>query len=258
MQNLTILIPAYNEEKRLGPTLHEYCTHYEQQKDYNTTILVVINNTKDKTEGIVKTYQKKHKNLRYINLKQGGKGNAILLGMEHALKHFQPDLVGFADADMATRPDAFHELVTNIKDADAIIANRAHPQSTLHNTKLSRKISSAGFSTITRLLLHLPYADTQCGAKLFTKKTVNTILESNITTKWSFDVDILYNLKHKHHTVKSIPTTWEDKDGTTLEATASIKMFAALVRLRLLHSPFKFLVRAYDTFLPEKIKFHSL
>jgi len=77
MEKVSIIIPAYNEEKRIGKTLEEYGKFFNDFKKNNKlgiNILVVINNTKDRTEEIVKEYAKKYKFIKYLNLKPGGKG----------------------------------------------------------------------------------------------------------------------------------------------------------------------------------------
>src|SRR3989338_9940965 len=108
---VSIIIPAYNEEKRIGNTLKEYSRFFEnlrKEKKLNYEILVVINNTKDNTELIVKKYQKKNKNIKYINLPKGGKGYATAEGFKNALSQ-KNDLLCFVDADMATSPEAFYD-----------------------------------------------------------------------------------------------------------------------------------------------------
>ena len=82
-------MPAYNEEKRIGKTLEEYSSFFEnlrKSKKIDYEILVVINNTKDNTEKVVKSYSKKNKRIIYLNLVRGGKGYAVIEGFKDALK----------------------------------------------------------------------------------------------------------------------------------------------------------------------------
>ena len=147
MQNLSIVIPAYNEEKRIGETLKSYSKYFNnlsKKEKFRYEILVVINNTKDNTEGVVKSHQKKNKNIRYLNFKQGGKGFAVIEGFKDALTR-KNDLIGFVDADLATPPNAFYGLVRNLGSHDGIIASRWHKKSLIKTKRtILRKITSNG------------------------------------------------------------------------------------------------------------------
>jgi glycosyltransferase involved in cell wall biosynthesis len=256
MEKISIIIPAYNEEKRIGKTLENYSSFFKnlRDRDFDYEILVVINNTCDKTEEIVKNFQKKDKNISYLNFKQGGKGFAVLEGFKEALKK-EKDYVGFVDADMATPPESFYKLFKNIKGCDGVIANRYHKKSKIQTSK-KRRVTSRGFNFVVRSLMVIPFKDTQCGAKLFTKRAILEILEDKNETQWAFDVNLLHNLYKKGYKIKSVPTIWKDVEGSKLNLTrVPLKMFSSVVRLRLRKSPFRFMVRAYDL-LPEKIKFH--
>jgi len=238
-----IVMPAYNEEKRIGRTLEEYCSFFSQKKKkegLDFEILVVINNTKDNTLGIVKSYMKKCKGLRYLNFKEGGKGFAIIRGFKDALKRGN-DLIGFVDADLATKAFAFYDLIKNINEYDGIIASRYLKGSIVSpRQKLKRVAASRIFNFMVRNMFFMPYKDTQLGAKLFKKNAVKKIVNKLGTTKWAFDVDLLYNARKERLKVGELPTFWQDVDGSKLKVEkASIQMFFAIVRLRILNSPFK-------------------
>src|SRR3989344_7647163 len=119
---LSIVIPTYNEEERIGKTLEEYGKFYleKSSEGLKNEIIVVINNTVDNTLKIVKQYMEKYPNIRYLDLLYGGKGYAILEGFKEA----KGEIVGFVDADMATSPEAFYDLFVNLKDYDGIIGSR--------------------------------------------------------------------------------------------------------------------------------------
>src|SRR3989344_8345313 len=96
--NLTIIIPAYNEERRIGKTLDDYCRFFNKIKlDYK--LLVLLNGCKDNTLDVVKKYKKKHSKIEYKNIKEAiGKGGAVIEGFKIA----NTDLIGFVDADNST------------------------------------------------------------------------------------------------------------------------------------------------------------
>jgi hypothetical protein len=98
-----------------------------------------------------------------------------------------------------------------------------------------------------RILLLLPYKDTQCGAKLFKREAVDNIWNDLGLTRWACDPDMLFQLKRKGYKVKEFPTVWSDKAYSKINfMKAGPKMALAIIRLRLLYSPFKFVVKAYD------------
>lgn len=243
MDKISIIIPAYNEEKRIGKTLEAYGKFYQKLKNkkiIDIEILIVINNTKDKTEEIVRIYQKKYKIIKYLNLKQGGKGFAIIEGFRDALKR-KNDFIGFVDADMATSPEAFYDLIKNIDGNYGIIASR-YVSGAIVNPKqrFSRVLVSRIFNMIIKALFLLNYKDTQCGAKLFRRKAIERIINSLGMTQWAVDIDLLYNLKKENLSTIEFPTIWSDKAASTLNVKkASIQMFFAVVQLRVLNSPLK-------------------
>lgn len=258
MEKLTLIIPAYNEENRIGKTLESYGYFFgelKKQKIIDYKIIVVINNTKDNTLGVVKNFQRNNSEVDYLDLERGGKGFAVIEGFKEALKS-DSNFIGFVDADMATPPESFYELFKHINGVDGVIASRAHPKSVIDSTK-KRRITSRGFNFIVRSFMHVPFKDTQCGAKLFTKKAVAEILSWENDARWAFDVNLLYNLHKRNYKIKEIPTIWKDVEGSKLNLTkVPMKMFGSIVRLRLVKSPFNFVVRGYDL-LPDKIKFHN-
>jgi len=257
---VSIIIPAYNEEKRIGLTLEIYGSFFNKllrEKKLDYELLIVINNTKDKTEDIVKKFQKKNKKIKYLNLKEGGKGFAITRGFKEALKDKKNSLIGFVDADSSTSPESFYDLIEKINGFDGIIASR-WIRGSIIKTKQSflRRFLSRGFNFLVRSLFFMNYDDTQCGAKIFRKEAIQKIIGEMSITKWAFDINLLYLLKSKGLKIIESPTIWEDKGNTKLDVIkVPFEMFSGVVRLRLIYSPFNFVIRLYDG-LPEKLKIH--
>ncbi|PIN89531.1 hypothetical protein COU57_06055 [Candidatus Pacearchaeota archaeon CG10_big_fil_rev_8_21_14_0_10_32_14] len=254
---LYIIIPAYNEEKRIGKTLEEFITFFKKSNN-NFEIITVLNNCKDNTLGVVENKKKVLGHIKILNFSRGGKGFAIKEGFKEAFKFSKDgDLIGFVDADMATSPKSFSDLIFDHKNYDGAIACR-HCKNSKSNTSKKRKITSLGFNFITRGILIIPYKDTQCGAKLFTKHAVDEILRNPPIAQWAFDAEILYNLYRKGYRIKQVPTVWEDKTGGSVNLLKTpIQMFFSIIRLRLNNSILKGIVRLYDK-LPEKVKIHHL
>lgn len=254
---LCIVIPALNEEKRIGKTLDAYMNFFrelEKKKILDFEIVIVLNACEDNTLDVVKKYAEKHKEIRYLSLDRKGKGLAIIRGFEDSLKR-DNELIGFVDADMATLPDSFYELVKNADKGDCIIASRALKESKVDMNGL-RKFTSRGFNFLVRSILLLHIYDTQCGAKIIKRNALENVIGEIGSTEWSFDVDFLYRLKKRGFKIKEVPTVWEGQGGSKLNLIKTpFRMFSGIMRLRILNSPFKFIVRAYDK-LPEKIKLH--
>jgi len=258
--SLSIIIPAYNEEKRIGVTLERYCNFFSDLRKrgiLETEIVVVLNACKDKTIDVVKEYQKNFKWLKYLEFERGGKGFAIIEGFKYSLK-LESNLIGFVDADLATGPEVFYELVKKIGNYDGVITSRWKKGSIIKTEQtLLRKIMSRGFNFLVRSILLLPYSDTQCGAKLFKREAIEKVIGEVRAIQWAFDIDLLYKSKRKKFRIREIPTIWEDKRGSKVNIIKTpIKMFSGIIRLRLMYSPFKFIVRVYDK-MPERFKIHS-
>lgn len=255
---ICIVVPAHNEEKRIPLFLEAYSSYFEGlrlQKSIDYEILVVINNTQDKTPEIVRGYARTNPRIRMIEFLQRGKGFAVMEGFKEAL--LRPnDLIGFVDADMATPPAAFILLVERIGRHQGIIASRWRRDSHVTKQSLLFRFKSFLFNLIVRSLFGFPYNDTQCGAKLFRRDAIMYVKDKMQITKWAFDIDLLYKLRRAGFSIAETSTTWESKENSTLNLIrASLEMFFAVVRLRLVHSPFRFVVRAYDS-LPQRLKVH--
>ena len=255
---LCIVIPAYNEEKRIGNTLERYGKFFQnlkkQGKIKDFELLIVLNGCKDNTLDVVKKFQETFKEIRYLDFEEGGKGFAIIEGFKDAFTR-KNELIGYVDADLATKPEAFYDLIKNIKGYGGVIASRGLKNSNV-KVSFSRKLTNRGFNFIVRSFLFLPYQDTQCGAKLFKKHVLENVIDELGITKWAFDIDLLFKLGRKKFRIREIPTTWEDIEGSKLDLIrVPFLMFLSIVRLRLLNSWFKGFIRLYDK-MPEFIKIH--
>lgn len=242
---LSIVIPAYNEENRITPALDAYASYFVPRYGSDFEIVVVVNGSHDRTEAIARDYGSRCPQVRTIvEPKAIGKGGAVMLGFRHAAG----DFVGFADADGATPPDAFDDLVRNIGDAGAIIASRWFKESKVYPPQpLKRRIASRIFNYFVRRLFKLKIWDTQCGAKVLRREAVRDVLPELGITRWAFDVDLLFKLRRAGYRIVEWPTTWHDVGGSQLRiGRASFEMFVAIVRLRLLYSPLRWVVTLYD------------
>lgn len=242
---LSIVIPAYNEEARLQPMLEAYTRYFTARYGGEVEFLVVVNGSADRTEEIARDFARTCRQMKVI-VEPGkiGKGGAIMRGFGKAAG----DLVGFVDADNATPPDAFQDLVEHIGDAAAIIASRWRKESKVSPRQpASRLVASRLFNAMVRALFKLKISDTQCGAKLMKREAVQKVMPHLGETRWAFDVDLLFQLRRAGCRIIEWPTTWRDVGGSRLRIVrVSTEMFLAICRLRLLYSPFRWVVTAYD------------
>jgi glycosyltransferase involved in cell wall biosynthesis len=262
MEKIGIIIPAYNEEKRIGNTLEKYGKFFENLRDKKVidySIIVVINNTRDKTEEIVKIYARHNKRITFLNLKPGGKGFAVKEGFKEAIKDEYNNLIGFVDADCSTPPEAFYDLIKNIGKHGGIIASRYLKGAKVDpKPSLQRMIVSRMFNILFRILFQMNYKDTQCGAKVFQREIVKKVVNKMDITQWAFDIELLYKIKKEGYEVVEHPTVWADKEYSKINFMRSGPlMVLAIIRLRLIHSKLNFLVRFYNR-LPNWLKIHKL
>ncbi len=231
---LTIVIPAYNEEKRIEKTLDAYLSYFSQKTNIETTLLVVPNGCTDRTIEVVKAKAVSHKNIVIKELLEGGKGLAIKAGFEQALS-FPGDLIGFVDADMATQPRYFYDLVQQLGEADGIIASRYMPGSVIQppRPRIKRWGSKFVYEPLVTLLLGMHFYDYQCGAKLFRRKVIEVITPYLSIPQWAIDLELLYLCKLFGFTIKEVPTTWYDQAGSKLSTMKSgLRMLRALFEIR--------------------------
>jgi len=241
----SIVIPAHNEERRIGPTVKAYLDFFKKIPDFDYEIIVVLNACKDRTKEVVE--QHKCKELRILEFTRGGKGFAVLEGFKDALKR-GADIIGFVDADMATTPAAYYHLYRHLGQSDGVIADRYIKGAVLHpKPTLSRRAVSRIYNAVIRAMFLMSYRDTQCGAKLFKRPALERIVNKIGMTKWAFDIELLYQIIKEGYEIKSIPTIWSDKEYSKINAfTAGPMMLLGVIRLRILNSPFRRTIRVYD------------
>ena len=236
--SLLILVPAYNEENRIEPVLIEFAEYFQKNYDGKFQLVVVLNGCKDNTLGVVQRVAAKYPSISALEFSAPiGKGGALIEGLKLAPLG---DLIGYVDADGATGPRAFHELVKLCDRADCVIGSRWLPGAVLHQSQTwVRRFTSRCFHAVVQSLLWLNIKDTQCPAKVMHRRAVEKIHDSLLTADLAFDVNLLYSLKRGGFSILEVPTEWTDKVGSKVTQTllrSSLVMFLSVVRLRLIYS----------------------
>lgn len=240
-KKLTIVIPAHNEQDRIGKTLTEYCAYFDQKKDsLDTHFIVVLNGCTDNTAGVISTIAATHKNITALDIPAAGKGLALAHGFKKALT--QPaDYIGFVDADMATAPRYFDELFIKAQDSDGAIASRYMPGASIYPPRPWIKTWGRRlvYDSLVHLLFGMGYYDTQCGAKIFSRRAIEKIAPHLKVTQWGCDVELLYLCKRNGFAIKEIPTTWYDQHGSKLKLRSGMRMIGSLFKLRFRFLPLR-------------------
>ena len=236
--SLLLLVPAHNEERRIAPVLQNYALYFQQNYHGAFQLVVVLNGCRDNTRGVVESVAKDFPFVSYLDFPDPiGKGGALIEGLKLAS---HAEVIGYVDADGATPPGAFHDLVTRIGEADCVIGSRWLPGAVLHQAQShKRQVASRVYHLIVQLMFWMNVRDTQCGAKVLRREAAERIHSSLRIADMAFDINLLYSLKHAGLRVLEVPTEWTDKIGSkvTLGRT-SLTMLLSAIRIRLIYSPF--------------------
>lgn len=225
-----IVIPAHNEQDRIGPMLDAYLARCAGP---DMRFLVALDRCTDGTREVVAERAARDRRVLALDFPKLGKGGVLM----EAFRRCDADLVGFVDADGATPPSEMLRLIDAARDRDGAIASRRHPAALLPARRsLAREVTSAGFAFTVRRLFRLPYADTQCGAKVFRRAAMERMLPLLTSRDFLFDVDVLLVARRLGYRIEAVPTIWIDREGSRLKAGGDAKkMAASALRLWLHH-----------------------
>jgi glycosyltransferase involved in cell wall biosynthesis len=238
--SILLLIPAYNEEHRIGPVLDAYARVFSSRLGPGSSIVVVLNGCRDATLNVVLRAESHFPCVSHIEFKDPiGKGGALIEGLRLAPR---AEFIGYVDADGATPPDAFLDLVQHAvsNGSDCVIGSRWLPESKItHLQPEKRRFASRLFHLFVEAFFRMGIADTQCGAKVIRRGAIEAIHDRLELADLAFDVNLLYSLMRGGFSITEVPTTWEDKIGShvVFDARTSLNMLLSLVRLRLVYSP---------------------
>ena len=254
-QSLTIVLPAYNEEARLGPALDElfgYLTrHGERGRDGapgaavlpdDIRVLVVDDGSRDGTAELVRTRPEAVTQgaagrplLDLLSVPHGGKGAAVRAGMLAAAT----DLVLFADADMATPPDQIPLMVAALAGHDLALGSRiqADGSDMRASQPPHRRLLGKAFHRLASAWAVGPVLDTQCGFKGFTREASHDLFGRQAITSIVFDVELIYLARRRGYRIAIVPIRWADKRGSRMHPGLRIALRVGwdLLRTPLIH-----------------------
>jgi len=213
--DVSLVIPAYNEETRLAPTL-EYIAGFFKEKKYSVQVIVMDDGSTDKTKEMAETFAEKFEKLVVLrNEPNRGKGYSVKRGMLEATGKIRV----FYDADGSTPIEELDRaLEWHKKGYDIVIGSRALDDSVLDVAQpFHRRLAGAIFRSLVSFLAVPGLRDTQCGFKCFTAKTTNLLFPLQKMERWSFDAEILFLAWINKLKIKEMAVTWKDSDETRLQ-----------------------------------------
>jgi len=240
MHKISIIIPAHNEEKRIKKTIKTYYDFFHSNAvacKVHAHFIIVLNGCVDNTLRVIEECSKTRPHISIINIIESGKGLAVKTGFASALAQ-DSEIIGFVDADMATSPHYYYDLITHLKNHDSIIASRYMPGSYVSPKRpfVKQWGIKLVYNSLIRVLFNLNFHDYQCGAKLFKRHVITAILPHLTTHKWAFDVELLYLCALYNFSIHEVPTTWLDQAGSKLNVMGSgIRMLYSLFEMKKKH-----------------------
>ncbi|MEM7330710.1 MAG: dolichyl-phosphate beta-glucosyltransferase [Chloroflexota bacterium] len=219
--HLSIIIPTYNEEERIIPTIGAIASHVSDL-GFSWELIIADDGSNDSTPQLVEE-------LNFVNLKllrakkNGGKGSAVQRGMLSAEGKF----VLFADADNSTPIEEVKNLLQKLETAeyDVAVGSRALSESGESNKSLLRHVLSGGLRWIVKNIFRIPVRDTQCGFKMYTQEAAQRLHKTQTLMGFSFDLEILFLATKFGYKVIEVPVSWIDAPGSKVDTRKEVQRF---------------------------------
>ena len=227
---LSVIVPSFNEELRLPGSL-ELIAVYVNASNRSTEVLVVDDGSTDRTAEVAAAFGDRIANLRVLkNGENRGKGYSVRHGMMEA----KGEYVLFTDADLSAPIEEADKLLCALQQYDVAIGSRAMNRELIEvHESLFREFAGIIFNRIVRIVLWLPFVDTQCGFKAFRRERCRIIFEQQRIERFGFDPELLYLARH--HGLKSIeiPVRWSHSPATKINMMRdSVLMFVDVFTIR--------------------------
>lgn len=226
---LSLILPAHNEAERLPHSL-KLVQEFINRQTYESEVLVIENASTDDTAKVVEGYQASFPQLKMIRLEQGGKGNAIRVGMQAARGEYR----FMADVDFSMPVEEISKfLPPNLAETQVVIASREQAGSKRIAEPFYRHLIGRVFNGLVRILVLPGLQDTQCGFKCFSAEAAEQIFPKQTLNGWSFDVEVLTIARELGFKVLEVPITWTYQPGSRMSILSdSWQMFEDLLLIR--------------------------
>ncbi|HEX4545687.1 MAG TPA: dolichyl-phosphate beta-glucosyltransferase [Candidatus Acidoferrum sp.] len=228
--DLSIIIPSYNEELRLPASLDRIAEHI-QTTGRETEVLVVDDGSSDRTAAVAEAFRGKIPTLRVIsNGVNRGKGYSV----RHGIQQARGRIALFTDADLSAPIEEAGKLLDALETNDVAIGSRAMDRSliSVHESRF-REFAGIVFNMLVRLILRLPFVDTQCGFKAFRRDRCGILFAQQTIERFGFDPELLYLARHHGLRAVEIPVRWGHSPVTKVNMLRdSLQMFIDVFTIR--------------------------
>lgn len=230
---LSVIIPAYNEESRIGQTL-EAVTEYLNRQPFKWEVIVVLDGSRDGTLSVVADYSAKCAHVRYLARKENrGKGYTVRQGMMAA----RGEIRLFTDADNSTDMNHFDQMKPLFNEGcDLVICTRDAKDAAGARQAVPQPFIKRFLGDTANLLIQLVAVpgiwDTQCGFKAFTASAAETIFSLAQVDRWGFDIEALALARHLGYKMGIVPAYWVNKTGTHVRPLDYFRTLADTFRTR--------------------------
>jgi glycosyltransferase involved in cell wall biosynthesis len=229
MKKLSVIIPAYNEGKRITSTLLDVHNVLSKQS-FDYEILVVNDGSSDDTVSVVESLQKEISKLFLFNNNQNnGKGFVVRQGMLQSTG----DICLFMDADNSTKIEEIFKTLPYFDGFDVVIGSRRLTNSQIAvKQNLVRDFLGSVFRFVVRSIVPLGLSDSQCGFKAFNKKSAEIIFSKQTVFGWAFDVEILSIARKNKLKIKEVPIVWRNDNESHMNFPAMVKSLFDIIRIK--------------------------
>ncbi len=232
--HLSIVVPAYEEALRLGPTLDRLGAWMAEQP-FEVELLVVDDGSEDATIEVARERVASQPGLRPLRYDQNrGKGYAV----GHGVAHAKGERVLFSDADLSTPIEEYGRLAARLDEGyDVAIGSRALADSRLEKRQpLYRELMGRTFNLLVQATVFPGIRDTQCGFKLFTAEAARDCFSLRRIDGFAFDVEVLFVARRLGLRVAEVPVVWINDEASRVDPIRhSLRMMRDIARIRLMH-----------------------